>query len=178
MKEINGFMNGNTPKTSISAKCPVPVEQIPIKEYESMSKSWFYSWGARDVRGYLVPIISLWLLSWVVVGPMAAVSFVPSKMPPQFIISASLGALLLPTLALVQLYIGWLHVCDRLCQTSVPYEESGWYDGQFWDKPEDVINQDRLIADYQVKPLMKRIKKTFAVILGIISFSLVTWQFL
>lgn len=171
-------MNGNTQKSSMSTRCPVPVEQIPIKEYESMSESWFYSWGSRDVRGYLFPVISLWLLSWLVIGPMAAVSFPPARLTVQFLISASLGALLLPTLALVQLYIGWRHVCDRLSQASVPYEESGWYDGQFWDKPDEVINRDRLIADYQVKPLMQRVKKTFAAILGIVSLGLVTWQFL
>ena len=171
-------MNGNTPKTSVSNRCPVPVDQIPIKEYESMSESWFYSWGSRDLKGYLVPIVSLWALSWLVVGPMAAVSFGPSKLLPQFVISASLGALLLPTLALVQLYVGWQHVCDRLSQSAVPYEESGWYDGQIWEKPDDVMNRDRLIADYQVKPLMLRLQKTFAVILGIVSFSLVTWQFI
>ncbi len=174
----NGKRNSKTQKSSTSAQCPVPVDQIPIKEYESMSESWFYSWGARNLVGYLVPIISLWLVSWLIVGPMAAVSFMPSKLLPQFMISASLGALLLPTLALVQLYIGWRHVCDRLLQRAVPYEESGWYDGQIWEKPEDVVMQDRLIANYEVKPLMLRLQKTFAVILGIISFSLVTWQFI
>jgi len=171
-------MNGDIKKSSIRARCPVPVDQIPIKEYESMSESWFYSWGARPFRGYLIPIAGLWSLSWIVVGPMAAVSFMPSKMPSQFIISASLGALLLPTLALVQLYTGWRHVCDRLAQQAVPYEESGWYDGQIWEKPEEVFNRDRLIADYQVKPFLSRIQKTFAVICGIVAFSLMTWQFI
>ena len=94
-------MNGDTKNSLKKARCPVPEDQIPIKEYEGMSESWFYSWGARDIKGYLVPIISLWLLSWVVVGPMAAVSFVPAKMPPLFLISASLGALLLPTICLL-----------------------------------------------------------------------------
>ncbi|EDX84022.1 conserved hypothetical protein [Synechococcus sp. PCC 7335] len=171
-------MNGDIKKSSISARCPVPVDQIPIKEYESMSQSWFYRWGARSLQGYLVPIISLWLLSWLVVGPMAAVSFVPAKLPLQFMISASLGALILPVLALVQLYIGWNHVCDRLSGQSVFYEESGWYDGQVWEKPEEIFNRDRLIADYQVKPILLRLQKTFAALCGILAFSFVTWQFI
>ncbi len=170
--------NGQLKKSPISDRCPVPIDQIPIKEYESMSESWFYRWGLRDLRGYLMPIVSLWLLSWVVVGPMAAVSFAPNKLPSQFVMSASLGALLLPTLALIQLYIGWRHVGDRLSKPAVPYEESGWYDGQIWYKPEAVIDRDRLIADYQIKPLMLRLQKTFATISGIIAFCLVTWQFL
>ena len=171
-------MNGDVKKSLASARCPVPVDQIPIKEYESMSQSWFYSWGGRPLKGYLVPILCLWAASWVVVGPMAAVSFVPAKMPPQFVLSATLGALLLPTLALIQLYIGWQHVCDRLSQSAVPYEESGWYDGQIWEKPEDILNRDRLIADYEVKPILHRLQKTFAVLCGIVAFSVVTWQFI
>lgn len=143
-----------------------------------MSQSWFYRWGTRSLQGYLVPIISLWLLSWLVVGPMAAVSFAPVKLPLQFVISASLGALILPMLALVQLYIGWNHVCDRLSGQSVFYEESGWYDGQVWEKPEEIFNRDRLIADYQVKPILLRLQKTFAALCGILAFSLVTWQFI
>jgi hypothetical protein len=75
MNGPNGKQNGNTQKNAMSAPCPVPLDQIPIKEYESMSASWFYSWGARSLGGYLLPIISLWLVSWLVVGPMAAVSF-------------------------------------------------------------------------------------------------------
>ncbi len=176
--KTNGPLNGKAQRTPISARCPVPVDQIPSQEYESMSESWFYSWGSRNLRGYLVPIMSLWLLSWPVIGPMAAVSFAPAKLLPQFVISASLGALLLPTLALATLYVGWNHVCDRLSQPAVPYEESGWYDGQIWEKPEEVMNRDRLIADYQVKPLMLRLQKTFAAIAGIFSFCLVIWQFI
>ena len=175
---MNGKMNGDTQKSSIPARCPVPVEQIPIKQYEGMSESWFYSWGDRDLKGYLIPIVFLWLSSWLVVGPMAAVSFAPDRATGQFLLSGTLGALILPTLILIQLYIGWRHVCDRLVQKSVFYEESGWYDGQMWEKPEEVYNRDRLIADYQVKPSMHRMQKTFAVIMGIVSFCLVTWQFL
>ncbi|MEM8503690.1 MAG: CGLD27 family protein [Cyanobacteria bacterium P01_D01_bin.1] len=171
-------MNGDIKKSSIGARCPVPVDQIPIKEYESMSQSWFYSWGAKALRGYLLPIVILWLVSWLVVGPMSAVSFGPTKLPIRFAISASLGALILPVLTLVQLYIGWNHVCDRLSQQSVFYEESGWYDGQMWEKPKEVSDRDRLIADYQVKPILLRLQKTFAVICGILAFSLVTWQFI
>lgn len=170
-------MNGDVKKSALRAQCPVPVDQIPIKEYEGMSESWFYSWGARSVRGYLVPIISLWLLSWLAVGPMAAVSFGPAKFFPQFALSAGLGALLLPALALTQLYIGWRHVSDRLLRRSVFYEESGWYDGQMWEKPEDVFNRDRLIADYQVQPILQRLQKTFAILFGLVALSLVSWQF-
>jgi hypothetical protein len=89
-----------------------------------------------------------------------------------------MGALVLPLLVLVQLYVGWAHVGGRLQQKTVPYEESGWYDGQLWVKPEEISNRDRLIVDYQVKPVLQRIRKTIGVITALLSLGLMTWQLL
>jgi len=35
---------------------------------------------------------------------------------------------------------GWSYVGDRLLSAVIPYEESGWYDGQMWVKPPEVSN--------------------------------------
>ena len=123
----------------MTSRCPVPVEQQPINEYQDVRESWFYSWAGRDLAGFLKPVIGLWLLSWAFAGPIAAASFHPAKQPLLFCLSGMMGAFSLPILALVQLYIGWSHVGGRLRQQAVPYEESGWYDGQVWVKPEDVV---------------------------------------
>lgn len=160
----------------MTSRCPVPVEQQPINEYQDMRESWYYSWGSRDLAGYLKPIVVLWLLSWLFAGPTAAASFHPAKEPLLFGLSAAMGAFTLPLLALIQLYIGWVHVGGRLRQPSVPYEESGWYDGQIWQKPEDIVSRDRLIVDYQVKPILQRIQKTFGAIAGLLAAGLILWQ--
>lgn len=161
----------------MTPRCPVPTEQQPINEYQDMRESWFYRWGECDLRGYLKPVWVLWGLSWIFSGPVAAASFAPAKYPLPFCLSAAMGAFVLPVLALAQLYIGWFHVCGRLRQQSVPYEESGWYDGQVWVKPEEILSRDRLIVDYQVKPILQRIQKTFGVIAGILAVGLTVWQF-
>jgi len=49
-------------------------------------------------------------------------------------------------LALVRLYLGW-YMCDRLISPTIFYEESGWYDGQTWTKPSEVLQ--RLIVTYK-----------------------------
>lgn len=33
---------------------------------------------------------------------------------------------------------GWSYVGDRLLSAVVPYEETGWYDGQLYVKPPEV----------------------------------------
>ncbi len=157
-------------------RCPVPVEQQPLHQYEDVRDSWFYSWGHRPWGAYLRPLFWFWLLSWAVTGPMAAASFSPSRHPLAFGLSAGLGALILPTLALLQLYVGWAHVGGRLGQPTVPYEESGWYDGQLWVKPEEICQRDRLIVDYQVKPVLQRLRRTLLGIGGLVATGLISWS--
>lgn len=152
----------------VPPRCPVPPEQLPINQYQDARDSWFYRWASGTVRAYVQPLVILWCLSWVVTGPMAAASFAPAKAPANFVLWASAGAMVLPLLALAQLYTGWVHVGQRLRDKSVPYEESGWYDGQIWIKPEETLNRDRLLVEYQVKPLLRRMQKTFGILLGIL----------
>jgi hypothetical protein len=159
-------------------RCPVPAEQQPINEYQDVSGSWFYGWGSRSLGGYLKPVLLLWLAGWGIAGPMAAASFVPAKSPLPFALSAAMGAMVLPLLALLQLYVGWAHVGGRLRQTTVPYEESGWYDGQLWVKPEEVSNRDRLIVEYQVQPVLRRIRRTIGTIAALLGLGLMIWQLL
>lgn len=162
----------------IKSRCPVPHEQLPINQYQDMSQSWFYSWGSCERWPYLRPLLILWCLSWMVAGPVAAASFPPEKYPFDFVIWASVGALVLPVFCLIQLYIGWLHIGQRLAQKEVPYEESGWYDGQIWLKPEDVLNRDLLIMAYQVQPILRRLRNTLS-ILVILGLALTTaWKIL
>jgi len=162
----------------IKSRCPVPPEQLPINQYEAMRDSWFYAWGSRDVMGYLKPLIILWALSWSIMGPIVGASYAPGRYPLPFGLLGAAGALILPTLALAQLYVGWFHIGQRLQQPTVPYEESGWYDGQVWPKPEDVWNRDRLIMDYQVKPILQRVRNTLGVLLGIAVALVMTWKVL
>lgn len=161
-------------KTPISV-CPVPLEQQPIHEYQSLRESWFYRWATGNLRGFVQPIVLLWALSWLVTGPIAAVSFRPFKAPFLFGLSASLGALVIPTLALVQLYLGWRYVRHRLHAATIPYEESGWYDGQTWTKPEEVVARDRLIVEYQIKPILTRLHRTFTAIAIGLGLGAITW---
>jgi hypothetical protein len=174
----NGVMSHHVWSAVIQSRCPVPVEQLPINQYEDMRDSWFYSWGSRPLRGYVQPVIILWLINWGIAGPITAVNFPPGKYLPAFILLTSAGALLLPMLALAQLYVGWLHVGQRLQQDQVPYEESGWYDGQVWQKPEEVLNRDRLIMDYQVKPILQRVRNTLGFLLGLGVALIAVWRFL
>jgi hypothetical protein len=149
-------------KSSSSYACPVPEEQQPINEYRTLAESWFFRWGTLSLTDYFKPLALIWLLSWVVAGPVAAASFRPDRYPLEFLGWAVGGACILPILSMIRLYLGWAYIRQRLFATKVLYEESGWYDGQVWQKHPEVLDQDRLIALYEVQPLLRRMQLTIA----------------
>ena len=155
--------------------CPVPSEQQPLNEYRELSESWFFSWGSRDLAIYLRKVAWVWAWAWVVAGPVAAASFSPARHPMQFLLLGAGGASLLLALVLVQLYLGWAYVGDRLSNTTIFYEESGWYDGQTWVKPLEMQTQDRLILTYQVQPVLKRVRRTLSILALSIALVGVGW---
>ncbi|HEY9640946.1 MAG TPA: CGLD27 family protein [Coleofasciculaceae cyanobacterium] len=158
--------------------CPVPTEQQPINEYQELRESWFFRWATLDLRGYIKPIVVLWIISWLVAGPVSATSFPVAKHPAQFFLLGAAGAMVLPLLALLRLYLGWVYVCDRLSNATIFYEESGWYDGQEWTKPEEVLQRDNLIVNYQLKSWLKRLKLTFVTIAVLFVVGGGVWIFL
>jgi len=165
-------------KSTVSI-CPVPEEQQPINEYQELAESWFFRWALQSWPGYLKPMLWIWGLSWLVVGPITSYSFAPSRQPVLFALCGIAGASVVLLLPLLYLYVGWVHVRDRLRQAAVPYEESGWYDGQTWEKPPEVLIRDRLIVTHEIQPQLRRLLLTFvatgAVIAGSIAGILI-WQ--
>lgn len=97
-------------------------------------------------------------------GPVSAASFFPTKHPIEFIFWATLGAFILPVIAVARLYLGWAYIRRRLFATKIFYEESGWYDGQMWEKNPEMLDQDRLIAVYEVQPILWRMQLTLGII--------------
>jgi hypothetical protein len=51
-------------------------------------------------------------------------------------------------------------VADRLMTATLEYEETGWYDGQYFVKPPEILARDRLLAAYEVRPAVTRLRTT------------------
>lgn len=154
--------------------CPVPTEQQPINEYQQLKESWFFSWVTLDLRVYIIKLAWVWGWSWLIAGPLAAASFAPKRYFVQFILCGGASAGIFVAVTLLRLYLGWSYVRDRLLRETIFYEESGWYDGQTWTKPPEILARDRLIVSYEIQPIFQRLKRTFAIlVLFFISGSLI-----
>ncbi|KAI7999689.1 hypothetical protein LOK49_LG09G02193 [Camellia lanceoleosa] len=66
------------------------------------------------------------------------------KEPLRFVLAAGTGTLFLVSLIVLRIYLGWSYVGDRLLSAVIPYEESGWYDGQMWVKPPETCQVQAL----------------------------------
>ena len=82
---------------------------------------------------------------------------------PRLVIAGAVAGLVLPLLLLVRQWLGWTNLQRRLMATAVEYEESGWYDGQVWEKPVEWRQQDLLVANHEVKPVLWRLQQAMAI---------------
>lgn len=145
--------------------CPVPLEQQPLEEYNSLILSDFFSLPAKKFKSYflflfLFSIFSILLMNllWLPSSFFLLSDLVSSL--KTFIVADSIVLLLT-----VRLYFSWSYVSKRLLSATIFYEESGWYDGQIWVKTSDMLIQDRLIAMNISIPLINRVKVSIFVFL-------------
>jgi hypothetical protein len=145
-----------------TAPCPVPPEQRPLQEYAQLRDSWFFVWPAAGTGSLARALLLAWLLAF---GPclLVASGSVPLRHdPPRLLAAAAVAAVLLPLLLLFRQWLGWRYVHRRLISERVEYEESGWYDGQVWEKPLSWRQQDLLVARHQVAPILVRLGRGIA----------------
>jgi hypothetical protein len=155
--------------------CPVPLEQVPINEYETLKASWPFRWVSLTPGGYIRKLLWVWIWGWIITGPITAASFPISTHPLPFLLCGSLAASLLVAFFVARLYLGWFYIRTRLEKALIPYEESGWYDGQTWEKPEQVLSRDRLIVSYQIQPIFQRLRITGLVLLILSAIDSLAW---
>lgn len=168
-----GFAGGG-PSWDPGLEIQVPFEQRPVNEYSALKDSALYSWAELSPGSFFLRLGGLCLVTFTVLAaPIAAASFNPGKDPLKFVLAAGIGTLLLVSLAVLRIYLGWSYVGDRLLSAVVPYEETGWYDGQMWVKPPEVLARDRLLGSYKVKPVVNLLKQTLvgtgALLVGAVS---------
>jgi hypothetical protein len=156
----------------------IPPEQRPFNEYQQLRGSFFFRWATLEPRQYLGGILAVWSAAWLLSGPISAWSFPPLKLPLHFLLGGIAGSFVVLGLVLVRLYLGWAYIHDRLGRACVHYEESGWYDGSFWNKPPEEVAKDRLVVQYQTAPVMRRLRQTCAILLSALALDLVCWMLL
>ena len=115
----SSFRNGsNTPPET---ECPVPQDQQPINEYQTLSTSFPFSWAAGEIVEYgsrlFVTGASFAILIGLPVAWFGAVG--PDQEPFKRIICSVSSGVFVVTLAVVRMYLGWAYVGNRLLSATV-----------------------------------------------------------
>ena len=152
--------------------CPVPLDQRPLNEFNSIRNAWILSWPLLQKNVFYKKL----LYSWIIITPINLIISYGSEYLRNNIFDLTFisftSSLIFPILLLSRQWLSWKYIYNRLNSENIEYEESGWYDGQTWEKPIDWRAKDLLIAQHQVKPILNHLKIILIILCGGILISL------
>jgi hypothetical protein len=145
------------------SKCPVPREQQPTNEFIELSKSKIFSWP-KTKKSLISILAKFWAGAFVLFLAISSGSVYFKTSLLKYVLLSFFSSLSIPLLITIRLYLGWNHIFKRLTSEKVEYEESGWYDGQVWEKPLVLREKEILIASIEVKPILRNLIQIFSII--------------
>ena len=152
--------------------CPVPKNQRPINEFNSIRNSWIISWPFLERNIFYRKL----MFSWLLITPVSLIISYGSDYLKnnifELIFLSFTASVVFPILILIRQWLSWVYIYKRLNSEKIEYEESGWYDGQTWEKPISWRAKDLLIAQHQIKPILNHLKVIILLLISIIISSL------
>ena len=152
--------------------CPVPQNQRPINEFNSIRNSWIISWPFLERNIFYRKL----MFSWLLITPVSlTISYGSDYLKNnifELIFLSFIASLAFPVLIIIRQWLSWVYIYKRLNSEKIEYEESGWYDGQTWEKPISWRAKDLLVAQHQVKPILNHLKVIILLLISIIISSL------
>ena len=158
------------------SKCPVPREQQPTNEFIELSKSKIFSWP-KTKKSLILILIKFWIGAFALFLIISSGSVYFKTYLIRYTLLSFFSSLSIPLLISIRLYLGWNHIFKRLTSEKVEYEESGWYDGQVWEKPLVLKEKESLIASIEVKPILKNLIQIFSVISVLVLSGILLFQY-
>ena len=159
-----------------NSKCPVPKEQQPTNEFLELSNSKVFSL-AKTNKKFSIILIFIWLIAFLIFLVISSGSTYFKTYLLKYIFLSFFGSLSVPLLITIRLLLGWSHIYKRLTSEIIEYEESGWYDGQIWNKPIELKEKESLIASIEVKPILNNLKQVTTVIVSLILIGILIYQY-
>ena len=152
--------------------CPVPLNQRPLNEFNSIRNSWIISWPFLERITFYRKLT----FSWLIITPVCLTisygsDYLKNNLFELIFISLT-ASLVFPILLLTRQWLSWLYIYKRLNSENIEYEESGWHDGQTWEKPIDWRAKDLLIAQYQIKPVLNHLEVIIVLLISVIISSI------
>ena len=142
--------------------CPIPDDQKPINEYINLKENDFTNLMLLSKKNYFSKIFINFLIGFVLATPLTFLFNVNSQL---FLYNSFYSTSFL----ILNFFINlsrWSQLLKRFRSSRLFYEEGSWYDGQYWEKPLELIKNDKLLTSQKIKPILKRIIETLIVLLS------------
>jgi len=140
--------------------CPVPENQKPMVEFLLFQDNSFFQWISFSKKKYEKKLFlfsfSLFFLCFLILSP-----FFSFKLSFSFFVFNFFFFIFLLFCFFFNLFLRCFELENRLESSRLFYEEGSWYDGQIWEKPLSLIENERLITTQKVQPLIQRICPPF-----------------
>jgi len=141
--------------------CPIPDDQKPINEYLNLIENNFSNLLLLSNKNYLFQLFLNLVGFFILATPF---SFLFKLENDLFLFNLFFSINFLILIFLIN-FFRWFQVLERFRSSRLFYEEGSWYDGQYWEKPLEIIKNDKLICHQKIKPILTRINRTLIFLL-------------
>lgn len=144
--------------------CPVPIKQLPVKKYQSLKESNFFRWAFLDNLKYITKLLAVWISGLLLAALVASSKSTYNDVNFLCILKFAIAGKIVALLCCIKLYTAWYSVKSHLISQKVVYQIIDERKICVWYKSNLMLIRDRLIAEFQVRPILKRIKRTIFLI--------------
>lgn len=143
--------------------CPIPEDQKTINEYLNIKKNFKNNFFLLSVKNNLKiqNLISFFVLYKVL-------SFVLKEKEITAIFFFGIFFFYICVFAFLFSLFQLIELSKKMSKSKIFYEESSWFNIEYWEKFFFLIKNDRLILNQKIRPILK---KKFRLIISIVSSS-------
>ena len=152
--------------------CPIPDDQKPINQYFSLKENILFNLLGINKTNYFYKILINYILFFILITPFTFLF----KLNKEIFLFNSLFSVNILLIFFIINFVLWLQLLNQFRNARLFYEEGSWYDGQFWEKPIELIKNDKLIIQQKIKPIIKRIIKAITLLMSINSLIFIIYS--
>ena len=154
------MQNDNVDESGFTFFTPVPSEQIPVNEYRSLQESRFFRWAILERWKYTTKLLAVWVAGFL----FSTLVFTTRSTAYNLALSDCLWSIITANifvlLCLLRLYAAWHYVYSRLLVNKIDYKILNLKKTAVWEKPRLMQERDNLVAKFQIKPVLQRLRQT------------------
>jgi len=152
--------------------CPIPDDQKPINQYFSLKENILFNLLGINKTNYFYKILINYILFFILITPFTFLF----KLNKEIFLFNSLFSINTILIFFIINFVLWLQLLNQFRNARLFYEEGSWYDGQFWEKPIELIKNDKLIIQQKIKPIIKRIIKAITLLISVNSLIFIVYS--